>query len=241
VAYALPIEFHAITDEVTAGGQSPAVDIGPLRSVVRASLFVGTLTGARLDVALETSPDGAHWRSLGPIGSLKGVAKTTEIALGFCDRYVRIAWELTGTAVSFAALGEAHQIFATPADIRNAHLPGVALEDMPSSQELDALLASSDEAEGYLASGFTLPLVSWSHDLRMHVAGMAGYGLMRSRGFDPEGVDALIVKGRDDAIAWLGKIAARKLTPPGFVDSTPSAAESPSFARVRGANESRGW
>lgn len=240
MAYALPIALHALTAE-TADGTGQTVDVGEHRSVVRASLLVAELTGAQLDVTLETSSDQTSWRALGALGTLRGIGRTAERTIPGCERYIRVTWDLTGTAVTFAVNGAAHQLYATPADIQRAHLPSVALEAVPEEQVIDALLAATDEAEGYLTSGHTLPLVSWNDDLRMHVAGLAAYSLMRSRGFDPTGSDALIVKGRDDAIAWLSKIAARKLSPCGLVDSTPSAGSSPAFARVRGTDESRGW
>jgi phage gp36-like protein len=110
-------------------------------------------------------------------------------------------------------------LYAAPSDVADFAFPQDAIASVPAGVQAFACLAATDEAATYLAGRFTLPLTEWTTDLTMHVAMMAGYQIMKRRGFQPQGFDELIVKGRDDAIAYLKMIATNKLYPPGFVDS----------------------
>lgn len=242
MANPLAIIPHASGAE-TVSGQSAAVDVGALRTAVRLLLDVTDLTGTlpTLIITIETSPTGtAGWRA---IGQFDTVASSTNARRTFaqCERFVRAAWTITGSAgptITFAVTGEAHVLYATPDDITRTALPPEALTSVPAYVQADASLAATDEADGYIAGGYVLPLTAWSEDLRTHVAAMAAYAILKRRGFDPSGRDQLIVDGRKNAIDWLKMIATGKLKPPGMADSTPEIFEAGGYVYSRIA---RGW
>jgi phage gp36-like protein len=224
MANPLAITLHASTAAETVSGSSASVDIGTLRSCARLTLDVPLVSsGASISIAIETSVTGS--------GSWKQVAIVTpaqrEVTVAGLLRYVRCSWTLMGTlpSVSFSLSGTAHVLYATPFDIGRLSLPVKALANVEDAVKADACLAATDEADGYLGGGFTLPLVAWSDDLRRHVANMAAMTVMKFRGFQPGGSDDLIVKAHDDAISWLSKIMRHGLEPAGIIDSTPTEYE----------------
>lgn len=225
MANPLAIELHAASPESTAG-QGASVDIGALRSCVRLVLDIGSVSGnaPSLSVSLETSRNGVDgWRLAGGIG-----ASNPEAVFANLQRFIRVTWNVTGTAspiVTFRIYGTAEVIYATPKDLNGFGIPAKALDSVADETKAQALLAASDEADGYLGSGFILPLTSWTSDLRKHVANMAVMTIMKVRGFQPGGSDDLIVKGQDDAVCWLTKIATHRLGPPGIVGSSPPDVE----------------
>ena len=129
--------------------------------------------------------------------------------------------------------------YADLADIAALSLPDHALRDVSEASKLRALLAASDELDGYLHAHYQLPLTSWGHDLRMHCAGLAAAVLMRARGYSPEaGSDELIRMMRTDALEWADRVATGKLSPPALVDSTPDVLDAGAIVKGRGP---RGW
>lgn len=227
MADALAITLHADATE-TVSGANAAIDIGALRTCVKATLTVSAMTGS-LSVALETSatPTGP-WLRVGAFVALT-VPKSVDCVFADCRRYVRIAWSFTNTitpTATFSVSGEAHQLYASLRDIDVQGLSKQAIGSIPNEEKAEHALAATGEAEGYLAGGYALPLVAWSPELRRQVAQIAVYSIMCKRGFQPQGTDELIVKNRDDAISWLSKINRGNLKPPGIVDSTPEVEES---------------
>lgn len=80
---------------------------------------------------------------------------------------------------------------------------------------------ASSEADGYLTSRFRLPLTEWGADLRQAVAAIATYRLMMKRGFQPGAEDAEQLRlASKDAMAWLDKVVAGKVTPQGVKDAS---------------------
>lgn len=218
----LAIEPHALLAE-TADGSGTSVDINARRScvVLRLRLSAISGTGASLTCYVESAPESTGpWLNHGSFSTLSAVG-TKDLIVADTYQYVRVRWTLAGTTPSatFRINGSAHTLYATPSDVTDLALPADSINSVPAPVKALACLSATDEAATYLAGRFTLPITEWTTDLTMHVAMMAGYQIMKRRGFQPQGFDELIVKGRDDAIAYLKMIAANKLYPPGFVDS----------------------
>lgn len=238
---ALAITLHASGAE-TVTGIGTAVDLAD-RSLVQLTVNVTAITGTAtptIAVTFEHSIAQNDWILIGTLPAIT-VASTKTITLTGTYRYVRAKWAITGTgpSVTFAITGTAHQLYCEPSDITRHGIPKAAVESVPFEVLADKCLTASEEAAGYLASAYKMPLVSWGVDLRKHVAIMATYDLMRFIGYDPDaGKDSLIRIGRDDAVAWLNRIAAGKLRPVTIIDAEPEVME-PEVWVASGA--SRGW
>ena len=233
----LAITLRAST-EALASGTGASVDLGDRTYSVLMLDASAVAIGTTLAVTMETSPTGSQWAFAGRFQSVSGAATKT-ITIPDGQRYLRTVWTMTGGPATFGVTGIAHQLYATPQDVVRYGLPASALDGTPLSAISDACLGASDEASGYLASAYTLPLVSWNTDIRKHVACMAAYDLMRFRGYDPaSGPDELLQKGRDQAVAWLMRVADGRLRPPGIVDSTPVVTETEVYVE---SAASRGW
>lgn len=237
------------TGEVTASGQGAAVDIGTLRTAARVRLVVAALTaGAELRVVIETSPDGQTWsQRLVLYATAAGVQKT---AVGPCERYVRATWTLEGhgsPSATFELAGEAHVLYADLEDLDSRGIRPQAFEDAELGPRIDALLQATADADGALSTRYKLPLQAWGEDLRARVVSRATYYLIKHRGFDPEGQDAVVIldgghvldNGARTAVQkWFDDVAHGRVHPAGIVDSTPAKREF--GARVRSRSR-RGW
>lgn len=105
-----------------------------------------------------------------------------------------------------------YQQYAQPADLANLGLSAQALSVITLPEQNAALLKASNEADGYLNTRFTLPLISWGADLTGHVCAIAAYRLMVVRGYNPEANNSLR-KSFEDAIKWLTDVAANRVNP----------------------------
>jgi phage gp36-like protein len=237
----LAIELHA-SGAVTATGVGTAVDLTD-RSLVQLTINVTAITGTAtptITLTIEHSIAQNEWVLLGAVEAIT-VASTKTVTLTAAYRYVRARWTISGTtpSVTFAINGTAHQLYCEPSDITRFGIPKPAVAQVSVEALADKCLSASEEAAGYLASAYAMPMVSWGTDLRRHVACMATYDLMRFIGYDPDsGKDNLIRIGRDDAIAWLNRIAAGKLRPPLMIDSEPDVLEPEVWVA---SGTSRGW
>lgn len=215
---ALAIEPHALVTE-TSSGTGAAIDIGAQRSCLRLRLVVGSLNGSSLACTVQTAPEATGpWEVVGTLPTVTAPVVRDALMLG-ARRYVRVVWTLVGTDVTFRVVGEAHALLATPDDVAMFAFPAKAFEALDPNTLASSCLAATEEAATYLAGRFTFPLLAWGQDIVMHVAKMAGYQIMVRRGFQPQGSDELIVKGRDDAIAYFRMISKNEIYPPGLVDS----------------------
>lgn len=93
-------------------------------------------------------------------------------------------------------------------------------------------------ADDYLSSAYDLPLTSWGIGLRRRVCVIAAYDLLRVRGFNPEGSDALVVDAYHEALAWLEKVAKGQLLAAESSDQTPTVTEN---APTVDSDDVRGW
>lgn len=237
----LAITLHSATTPEIASGIGLSVDLGA-RTLLELTLDVSVMTGTSpaLAVVVEHSQTTADWALVGTFIAFAGIG-AKNLVIPNARRYVRVSWTIAGTlpSITFAVTGVAHQLYTETSDLTQYGIPEIALEGVSAVDRALACLAASDEAAGYLASAFTLPMVAWDRDLRMHGANMAVYTLIRPRGYDPDsGQDTLIRDGYDRALKWLDRIAAGKLRPPGMIDSTPEITE-PEVWVVSQA--SRGW
>lgn len=246
MADALAITLQA-SGAVTASGNGTSVDIGATRSAARLELQLSALSGvgARLVVKVQTalSPTGP-WKTVAEFPAL--TVETFSVKMfATCERYLRVAWTVEGTtpSITFSVAGTAHVLYAVLDDVGRHALPLAAIASVSNEDKAAALLGATDEADSYLskAPSIDLPLTDWSEALTMHVARIAAYGIMLRRGFQPEGVDALIVQMRADAIAWLKMVAEGKveIVPPD-PDPDPPGAPDGEAARVYSL-PSRGW
>lgn len=209
----------------SASDSGEDVDIGALRSCVKLRLTLSVIsgTGARLTVYIETAPtEIGPWKPLQSFPSLT-VSGTKDQVFADCMQFVRVRWVLEGTTpiATFGIAGAAHVLYAKLADVGVHAIPVEAIKSVPVAEQAACCLAATDEADGYIGGGKTLPLTAWGEDLTGKVAELAAFRIMKRRGFQPEGVDELIVKGRDDAISWLKGVARGDVEPPGMIDSTP--------------------
>lgn len=242
MANALAIALHESGEE-TASGSGEAVDIGATRSACRFQFVVTAVSGTApsLTLRIQSAPtETGPWTTHHSIGALSAASAPAEVTLAGLRRYVRVIWVIAGTdpAFTFEATGEAHTLYATQADVERFSVPTAALQGVSDSDKANCLIAASDKADGYLNGSYTLPLVSWDSSLRQNVAKVAGYEMMCVRGFRPDGVDDLIIKRHDDAIAWLQLIMAGKVDPPGIVDSEPETFEAGAYVV---SETGRGW
>lgn len=236
----LAITLHASAAE-TSGGSSTPVDVGALRKCARLRLDVTAVQGTDqvLGVTIETGPSvTGPWRSLGG-WSVSGV-QSQERLFGELDRYVQVAWTIGGVnpSFTFALAGTAEVLYATPSQVQGSSLPARAMASLDVSQQLDACLSATDEAAGFLARRYTMPLVAWSTDLVRNVCHVAMWNILSARGFQPEGPDEVIRMNVSDARKWLEGVGAGRISPPGIVDSTPTKrGAAPRIA----SRASRGW
>jgi phage gp36-like protein len=219
----LAVTLHGLAAETTSGA-SAALDLGTVRNALRLVLDVEAITAAAsLTVAIQTSPTGTGgWVA---VAAFDAVTATTSVeqSFGSLQRFVRAAWTITGAtpSISFGLAGVAHVTYAKVRDLTTLGIATKALQTVSVHDKVESLLAASAIADRYLCRQFTLPLASWGDDLRRMVAQIAVYDLMAVRGFQPQGVDELIVKRYDDAIAALREMAAGKACMPDVVDTTP--------------------
>lgn len=227
---------------VTASGSGDAVDITAARSAARLRFRVTAISAGGLRVFVDTSADGiANWSQRAE-HSLSSAADLN-FTVGDLLQFVRARWALVGAASGITAglAGEAHQLYCSPADLSRYGLPDSVISDLAASlpDRVDACLAATDEAEGYLASRYTMPLSAWGEAVRLHTSKLAIVSFLDRAGWQHDGPDNVIQGAYDRAIAWLKGVAAGAIQPQGVVDATPEVDDS-SVAHVFG-NTPRGW
>lgn len=236
-------DAEGTTGPVVQTGTGPAITVTGEPATSDPGNVTITLGGTRGTATFD-------WSACGESGSATTAATvvlgTTGLTVAFplgtyvlADEY---DWTCTpdpnDAVVSFALAGEAHQLYAEPADIANTSLPAEVVAASSPSVLAACCLRATDDAANKLADVCELPLVSWDAAFRGAVADIAGFYAMKHRGFDPtQGPDALIRTGFTDAMAWLKRIADKKEKPP-VVDSTTTVYEG---ATVVVTKASRGW
>lgn len=234
-----PLPITLLEDTVlSAPGGGSAVDVGALRQIARLHIDLVALTaGEELTLVVETSPTGtAHWAPVAQVFlDSPGVRETS---VGPLQRFVRVRWDISGGLATLEVTGVAHVTYCLPRDIHRFSVPADALEPIPHEDRLDACVAATDEADGYVGGAYKLPLRAWGEDLRKAVARIAGADLLSNRGVDPESQDAVVFQREEKAHEWLNRLANGRLAPPGMVDQTPETFEGGSVVVSR---PKRGW
>lgn len=129
--------------------------------------------------------------------------------------------------------------YATASDFRAIGLKAEAVAGYTDGQIDTFLVSASATADSYIASRYLQagPLVSWGDELRRAVCKIAALYLLEQRGLDPSNpADAMLVKGHDDAVAWLRDVQASRASL-NAVTTTPAASPMP---RVY-SSPRRGW
>jgi phage gp36-like protein len=219
-----PIELLSV-QELTTSGSGTAVDIGTIRTAARLRVVISAITGSQV-LRVQTSADGStNWRTVAERVFETNDPGAYDWPIVGLDRYVRLTWAISGSA-TLGVSGQAHVVYCDPVDFTRYGLPDGATEGVEVSIIADACLAATDEADGYIAGAYVLPLTAWDEALRKHCTKLAVWTVMTRRGFDPEqGPDKILKVDYDNAIAWLKRLQDGKLRPPGIVDSTPQVFE----------------
>ena len=110
---------------------------------------------------------------------------------------------------------------ADPADM-DMVVPAASISKIVTETRKQFLLAASDEAYTELARVCTLPLASWSAEIRHKVATIGTYEAASSLNFDIANQGSSLLRRAEAARTWFKGLKAK---PPGVVDSTPDEDE----------------
>jgi hypothetical protein len=234
----LPIVLHANAQQAI-DGTGPAVEITSIRKLVTLRIDVSDLSAdsaPSLTLYIECSRDGNNWRALKTLAPITKVSMV-ETAVAGCDANVRVRWTVVGSA-TFEVSGEAHTIYAGPEDIVKYGIPAAAIAGVSEDEKALKLLAASSRADDDLAGAYTLPMTAWSESLRMYVAQMAGWLIVKSRGADPNGRDASLANANTEAERWLRSVGDGTRRPVGMLDASPTSVETSAYVQTR---ITRGW
>jgi phage gp36-like protein len=111
--------------------------------------------------------------------------------------------------------------YATLADLAAYGLTPSTLTTVSEADQTAALQVASGVADGYIAAVRDLPISQWGLDLRLAVAKVAAWELIRRRGFKPGSTDAETLRASyQDAIKWLEGVSTGKVSPFGMVDTS---------------------
>lgn len=213
----LDVALHASGSEA-ASGNSAAFDIGVLRSALAWHVRVISIAGGSPSAIfkIQTSPDGSTgWRDVQTLTAITSASRV-EAAIDGLERYVRLAWTISGITV-FEAAGAAHVLHATRAHVNAGHMGSTAYGSLDDTTVVGILIAASADVDDHIRKAVPLPLTAaCPTTVSERGAAIALYRIMRRRGFKPNEVDELIVKDSDDAFRWLRDVGAKKIVPEGF-------------------------
>lgn len=205
------------------------------RSAARVTVDVSAVAGS-VTVVIQTSPDGSTWRSAITM-ALSAVGKTERVAYDLSSNLRAVVTLASGATVTLSVSAVAHDIYCHPEDITRYGLPLRSIPNESRETLVEMCLAATDVSDGFVGAAYTLPLLAWGHDLKLHTAKIATRLLLDQRGWDPE-KDEPIVVGYDNAMSWLSKLGKGHIAPPGIRDSTPTVVDSGSVVRSRSRRES---
>lgn len=118
----------------------------------------------------------------------------------------------------------AHDLLASSDDLAGV-VGASVLSRIPAQRQTQFLQQATDDALSCLRSRYKLPLITWSADLRGHVANLAAWRCMRFIGFNPDGPDATWRADADASLEWLVAVGHGRITPADVVDSSPDRDE----------------
>lgn len=200
-----------------ASGASSVVDLGTRDRLLRQTVNVTAAAGS-LIARLESSPlASGPWKTFATFAQAQGISSESISAVSL-DRYVRVAWTLSGGA-TFSVSGTQGICFASLAQLDKLGIPAAAIAKLSATDKAEQLAATTEMASGILARRYTLPIVAWGVDLSAAVAKIAAYELLSTRGFNADGSDDQVRKRYDDGMRWLNDAANARLDPIGLIDS----------------------
>lgn len=244
----LAVTLHASAAETT-DGTGPVIDVGD-RSYIELQLDVTAISSnTTLTVNVETSATQSNWTLAMRITPALA-AGYTPVIVPDVRKYIRATWTIAGTSPSatFAATGKAHQLYTKPADVQQylntekTTLANLSLVDIARS-----CYNASSEAEGYLVSGPSTPILTIDAATRQHITALAVYDLLRFRyGYgDQSSAGTRIEVDRNEAIKWLQNLAAGRVKPPELTYTTPTDPDDPAYVNSYSSyvvsSPSRGW
>lgn len=121
--------------------------------------------------------------------------------------------------------------YATQAEFLDQFAPIAAFQDLPGTTIDTALVWASARVDSYIKKRVTLPLVSYSEDLKDATVNLAGLRLLRRRGIDQSsGGNQAIIDQAKDSIDWLLEVSKGNCEIAAYVDSTPTVDEAAPLA-----------
>ncbi len=233
----------------TVSGSGVAVDLVdvasglPLRTTLVLSVDLDAITGTLpvLSMTVETADSATGpWREVGRLGEKlnENSADDYPLLVGDCERFVRLAWTITGTTPSFTfgVAGTAHVAYASRADMVVYGMSKNVLDAITEDMKLRALVAASAEMSTNLSVSFTLPLTAWGEDITKHTAILAVWTAVS--GNFREGVDQTLIDLKEDTVRFLARIGDGRLRPKTIIDSTPDVEED---SAVVASSPARNW
>ncbi len=115
------------------------------------------------------------------------------------------------------------QRFADPPDMLRV-VPEKALTRVAPTDREKYLQDASDEFASAADNVFTLPLISWSAEVRRDVATVATYECLAAQGFDSADLGSSLLR-RAERVRTIWKAIREGMVPAGIVDSTPDEEE----------------
>lgn len=116
--------------------------------------------------------------------------------------------------------------YATQAEFLDQFAQVSTFQDLPGTTIDTALVWASARVDSYIKKRVTLPLVSYSEDLKDATINLAGLRLLRRRGIDPSsGNNQSVIDQAKESTDWLKLVSTGDCEIASYVDSTPTVDE----------------
>lgn len=116
--------------------------------------------------------------------------------------------------------------YATQAEFLDQFAQVSTFQDLPGPTIDTALIWASARVDSYIKKRVTLPLISFSEDLKDACINFAGLRLLRRRGIDPSsGNNQSVVDQAKESLDWLKLVATGECEIASYVDSMPTVDE----------------
>jgi hypothetical protein len=216
VANRLAITLHALAQR-SSDSQGDSTDIGEVRSAAWFVATVTEVTGGRVRLTIQTSPDDSAWRDVRSTPDIHQPGKV-KLWLDDLDRYVRLKWDVSTTA-TFRVAGEAHTAYCGD-DGLFAALPDDVYEQSEEWIRIKARIDASSIVETVAGSRHDLPLTVWEAALSKRAEQIAARYVQDKHVLNGGGEDANVTRGHDEAMAWIERIRTNEIVQP---NTTPAA------------------
>lgn len=130
--------------------------------------------------------------------------------------------------------------YASLQDLTTYGIQAIAVQNVPTADQTNQLIAASSLIDSYFNGRYALPLLQWDISVTMNAAYIAAYLLMSVRGFRPtQGSDDTVRKNYENAIAWCQGVQ-RQSVHPVVVQSAPVTDPTYQLPQVH-SSVPRGW